>query len=64
MRFGCCGPRRYNIEMKLPIETAHLVDERLRQQLPDATLVQVVCCAAHAAVWMATARITRASTAG
>ena len=50
--------------MKLPIETAHLVDERIRQQLPDATLVQVVCCAAHAAVWMATARITRASTAG
>ncbi len=42
--------------MKLPIETAHLVDERLRQQLPDATLVQVVCCAAHAAVWMATNR--------
>jgi hypothetical protein len=43
--------------MKLPIETAHLVDERIRQQLPDATLVQVVCCAAHAAVWQPTARM-------
>jgi hypothetical protein len=36
---------RYNIEVKLPVGSAHSIDERILQQLPGASLVQ----ATHAA---------------